>query len=369
MRVALVNAGSPVGQKIARHLISLGGLGQQDGVVIVNCSHHQDNLLEDVTPLENVSGPEVVLCTGEGGIAADFVLVCPDARCEEADAKDVVGLLLPDWLRLGDVLAQSAGSFLGGVFVATDANEFAVDVLTDFMPPERVVGLGAYLDACFLCGQLAGVLGVDRERIRASVGGGQKWGSVPLLSTVYVLGLSDVVFQNRLEAAGLMADNEQFFAEFLRARKQIQSFISVGQREVAQQRLSSCQKGVMACLNPLLMTEDALCQDTVASLIQLIYMLRAGDPIMMGAQVRRPWGQIDLEEALPVGRPCLVGVNGVIDELELQITELERAALKSSAKEMKRAFDTWPWPVNTEGLVSKQTENLTDDRVTVCGLV
>jgi hypothetical protein len=98
-------------------------------------------------------------------------------------------------------------------------------------------------------------------------------------------------------------------------------------------------------------------------------MLRAGDPIMMGAQVRRPWGQIDLEEALPVGRPCLVGVNGVIDELELQITELERAALKSSAKEMKRAFDTWPWPVNTEGLVSKQTENLTDDRVTVCGLV
>gem|GEM_PF-6020897 len=254
-------------------------------------------------------------------------------------SEDIPGFYIPDLVRLGDLLDRSSETCTGAVLVATTPVELAVDVLSEFVNSERVVGLGAYLDAWFWRVELATLLGVYYERVRALVGGMQGWGSVPLLSTVRVLGMSEVALTHRMTSVGLMLDDEQFFADWLRARKQMRCFMDVGQPHAAQQRLDACSPGVAACLRPLMAKRKS--NNVATALIDMMRVLINGEHVMMGVQNKRSWPQIGLDEALPFGQPCFVGQEGVTDSVELELPGLECAALRSALVRLRRVAEDW----------------------------
>jgi len=148
-----------------------------------------------------------------------------------------------------------------------------------------------------------------------------------------------VALAHRLESVGISPHDEHFFASWLRARKQIRGFIEVGQREIAEQRLDACEPGVAACIRPLMPRQAS--GDIAQALVDLIRALKNGEHIMMGVPSKQPWLQIGMNEALPLGRPCFVGVQGVIDIVDLSLSDLECAALRSASIRLKRLVADW----------------------------
>jgi malate dehydrogenase len=171
------------------------------------------------------------------------------------------------------------------------------------LPPERVVGMAGVLDSTRFRTFLADALDSDPKDVTAMVLGGHGDSMVPITRTATVAGVpvSELLPQDQIDQVVTRTRNAG--AEVVKLLGTGSAFSSVG-----------------------------------AAVTEMVEPLLIGRPRLLPASAYLT-GQYGLRD-LYLGVPVVLGVGGVQRIVEMQLTDLERAALHQSADEVRQGIES-----------------------------
>lgn len=304
-RVVLIGAGQ-VGASYAFALLNRGIAKE---LVIID--KNQDKALGDVKDLNHglpfVSPIKIWAGDYSDCKDADIVVITAGANQGPGETRlDLIGK--NSRIFCGIVEEVMASGFKGIFLIATNP----VDVLTyatwkySGLPPERVIGSGTILDTARLRYLLGQHLQVDTRNVHAYIIGEHGDSELPVWSHANIGGLRLPEYgQANPEKAPKPEELDEIFANVRDAAYQIiqlkgATYYGIA---VALAKLTKC----------ILRDEHSIL--TVSTLMQ---------------------GQYGLDDTY-LGMPCVVGRNGIVDVLHLDLAPEEREKLIASAKVLKEA--------------------------------
>jgi malate dehydrogenase len=191
VRIAILGASGAVGSTLALHILRSGLLEPQDHLMLVG---HGTNSIERLMPTRvdlldafDDERVQISIIQDIDEIEADIVVVAAGATKskEHATRRDLAMVNLPIFRRIARKCATQLPRAL--FIVVSNPVELAVQVLTEVVDRQRVIGMGAQQDSLRFARAVATDLDVSRHHVRASVFGEHGLHMVPLWQTVELL--------------------------------------------------------------------------------------------------------------------------------------------------------------------------------------
>lgn len=239
----------------------------------------------DVTDdLTQVIG-EVVIVAGGTTFATDPRQIGEASRDALAQANR------PFFERLALTLAEARPDHPPMVIVVTNPVELGVHLLTERLPRENVIGMGAYSDSLRFRWEIAHDLGIGRQRVHGYVLGEHGDGMVPLWSSVRVQGLSPVEWRAAEKQLRRGLETEAFAGRLVEERTALAALLAADPREGpirALRRVAELPPDLRVALKPFAIhyTEAKTVQATTHAVVELVTAIVAGRPMEIAAQYR-----------------------------------------------------------------------------------
>jgi malate dehydrogenase len=192
VRIAILGASGAVGNALATHILRAGLLEPQDCLMLVG---HGTRSIErrlmparvDLLDAFDDERVEISIAPDIDEFQADIVVVAAGATgsSEHPTRRDLAAVNLPIFRRIAEECASRLPRAL--FIVVSNPVELAVQVLTEVVDRQRVIGMGSQQDSLRFARAVANDIEVSRRHVRASVFGEHGLHMVPLWQTVELL--------------------------------------------------------------------------------------------------------------------------------------------------------------------------------------
>ena len=192
VRIAILGASGAVGSTLAVHILRSGLLEPQDCLMLVGHGAHsiERRLMPvrvDLLDAFDDERVQISIVPDIDEFEADIVVVAAGETksSENATRRDLAVVNLPIFRQIAQECAARLPRAL--FIVVSNPVELAVQVLTEVVDRQRVIGMGSQQDSLRFARAVATDLDVSRRHVRASVFGEHGLHMVPLWQTVELL--------------------------------------------------------------------------------------------------------------------------------------------------------------------------------------
>ena len=335
VRIAILGASGAVGSALAAHILRAGLLEPQDCLILVGHGSRSTELRlvpERVDLLDAFDDERVQISIAPDidEFEADIVVVAASAPAssERPTRRDLAPVNLPIFRRIAQ---QCAARLPRALFiVVSNPVELAVQVLTEVVDRQRVIGMGAQQDSLRFARAVATDLGVSRRYVHASVFGEHGLQMVPLWQTVDLL-LDSPTHQASLARLAARAMEIPLMMRVADLTQEVEQRLAAGRIADAYDATCRALPDARIVVEPMV-TAYAMHSTpnaTANATLQLIVAALAADK-------RRVHGQVNLAgEALGIhgvcGFPIMIGREGWRLWDTEYLDDFGRAAVTSSA--------------------------------------
>ena len=203
MKISIIGAAGGVGREIAIQLIRDRHLETHETLQLISADPHSPHphllhgLRADLLDAHAEIAPQIEVTNDVDTISGDIVIMTAGrtfatspTQINHASRDELALGNRPIFERCAQAVAQSARATPPFVIIVTNPVELGVQIFTQYLPRDYVIGMGAHSDSLRFRQEIAADLGVRRQRVHGYVVGEHGNGLVPLWSSAHVSGLS-----------------------------------------------------------------------------------------------------------------------------------------------------------------------------------
>jgi malate dehydrogenase len=341
MDISLIGAGGTIGRQIAIGLIQNRVLPPTSRLQLVE---HPDPRVEwrlrgfaaDLGDAFAERLPELDLAFHPREVLGDIVIMAAGATVPENPAE------APDRAKLAAVnrpLFEEYAKLLGRhghgeelVLVVSNPVELGVRIFGRYLPRERVIGMGAYLDTLRFRHEIALELGVRRQTVEGLVLGEHGLGIVPCWSTVSAWGFDSPEGKKRLEALRRPSPGHA------KAMGQILDLVRDKKPGAAYEKLAQFPADLRAIIKPFLTHFSGARTPLGAAemIVRLIETHLGGHQALAAAQVEVHGEFLGLHGV--TGVPVVLSMRGLERIEAIQLWAEEAQAVQAAAERTRELF-------------------------------
>ena len=340
MKVSVIEAGGNVAKSLvsmilAQRLVASGDVLQLVEERETRSFHVLEALRSDLLDSVGVGAEHLELAFGPEGVDGDVVVFTsglaytPGFKNMEREAACRYNLdLLLKYAR-----ALRARKMEPLLIVATEPIEAAVELLSRYLPPYKVVGIGSLLDSLRFRKEIALALNIPRSHVHAMVVGEHGPCMIPLWSSVRILGMG--------------REDNRVVINMLRKRWQYRTgCLLVAWDDVDRKMEGRGLAGVSKVFNELPLCvklfirpwlSDQLGVDSffgpAGAVFRVLSALLRGEPFFGSLQTRLRGEFYGVDTVF--GAPVVLGIEGVLKVVEIPLWEEERSVLEVASQGIK----------------------------------
>lgn len=348
MDVSVIGASGDCGREIVSQLLDFRVLAPTERLQVVGraqgksaqslyglCSDLEDAYAEiapnfDVALYpEEIVGDIIVFCAG--------VTLSTDGKATSRD--ELAALNLPLFHRYAAALKQY-GHGQEVVLIVTNPVELAVDVFSQYLGRQRVLGIGAYSDSLRFRREIARDLGVRRQLVQGFVVGEHGDGMVPLWSSVKIHGFDAEELTHTIERVKRRSI-EEFPEEIHQEKQTVFEYLRAEKIKEAYRYVDSLPPDLRVVLKPFVtqMSGAKTISATANVTVNLVRHLMEGQELVVSGQVKLEGEFHDLNE--PLGVPIVVTPFGWTQVVPLKLWEDEVQLLKRQSDRLRAKLKQW----------------------------
>ncbi|APZ44206.1 malate dehydrogenase [Acidihalobacter ferrooxydans] len=348
MDIAVIGATGTTGQQIVVQLILKGLLGSFDRLQLVGRPSAEARLRGMVVDLRDAffeAAPDLDVTLAPEDVTADIVVFAAGGTLSTNPAEPMTrDALAQANLPLFEAYAGALARHGHGhelVIVVSNPVELGVAVFARHLGRHRVFGMGAYQDTLRLRREIAGDLGITRQRVQTYMLGEHGAGLVPTWSVLRLHGF-DAAETGQLKARLREGLSAATFPEVLaRELAAVRGMITAGDLRAAFAYVRTLPPELRVALRPYAAHYSGA-KTAVATANATVDMLRvvlSGHQTVMAAQVALAGDWPGLHGVL--GVPVLVGHQGWLHVDPLELAADEEAHLLAVGHEVSGKLRQW----------------------------
>ena len=354
MNISIIGASGGVGREIAIQLIRDRCLEAHETLQLVDANPHSPHphllhgLRADLLDAHAEIAPQIAVANDVDSVTGDIVIMTAGrtfattpTQINHASRDELAVSNLPIFERCAQAVAHSAQDAPPLVIIVTNPVELGVQIFTQHLPRDYVIGMGAHSDSLRFRQEIAADLGVRRQRVHGYVVGEHGAGLVPLWSSVRVSGLSATDWAAyRAHAATPTADFPAILGE--ETQRIVGMLHDDAQRGPlrAYEHIAALSPDLRVALKPLAThyTEAKTIVATAHATVDLVEAVLQGASVEVAAQVQHQ-GESGLHG------PCGARVV-VADKVEQLLsfdscTDDEMALIRASNRAVQSKIEQW----------------------------
>ncbi len=267
MNISVIGASGAVGREIASQLMRDHTLEQNETLQLIGGDPHSphphlvEGLRADLLDAYSETASEIEVVEDLGAINGDIVVMsagrtfatAPE-QVSHASRDELAANNLPIFERFARGIATTARAEPPLCIIVTNPVELGVQIFSEHLPREYVIGMGAHSDSLRFRAEIAHDLGVRRQRVQGYVVGEHGAGMVPLWSSVRVAGRPELQHDSLLEKHLKAIPPEEFPARVAEETKLLVGMLQGGGLDGparAYEHISTLPPELRVALKPL----------------------------------------------------------------------------------------------------------------------
>ena len=248
----------------------------------------EDVHAEIIPELDVTAGPEDIV--GDVVIVAGGVTVPTDpAKIANVSRDDLALANKKVFDRFAKAIADTRKDHPPVVIVVTNPVELGVAIFSKYLPREYVIGMGAYSDSLRFRREIAGDLGIRRQRVHGYVLGEHGFGMVPLWSSVKVQGMTEEEWAAAMKRLRRGIGTSEIPEKLMEERGKVVAILKedpVNGAGEALRYVASLPPDIRVILKPFAIhfTDSKTIEATANATVDLIKAIVRGRPIEIAAQ-------------------------------------------------------------------------------------
>lgn len=350
MDVAILGASGDCGREIAARLIESRLLAPTERMQLVGRENGPSaqvlyGLVSDLADAHAEYVPDLDVALRPDEVVADvWVVSCGKTAPTGGQTLNRAALgsnNAPVFAEYARALARN-GQGTEIVVVVSNPVELAVAIFAEAIGSKRVIGIGAYQDTLRFRREIAADLGVRRQRIGGFMVGEHGANMVPVWSSVSVHGVEPAETADVVR--GLRKGTETVpFAELYREMQgEIAELVPRGEIAEAYRRLEVLPPDARALLKPYLthLSGAKTVGATANVTVDVLQTILDGREMLIAGQVMLQRGDFyDLTG--PLGVPIIAGPSGVVDVVQIPLTNAEQANVAQASQHVGAQVQAW----------------------------
>lgn len=349
--IAIIGASGSCGRQLCAQLLVLlpGSKLQLVGRRGGKSAHALPGLVCDLTDAFEERSPEMEIVLDPEDIDADLVIMMAGATLRsQVTSKDVdtnrdrLGKAnLGIFTTYANALAKQKSGRKPIVIVQSNPVELGVQIFAEKLGRKRVLGAGALSDSLRFRSEIARRLGINRNKIMAPVLGQHGDYLVPIYSQIRVRGAPDGMQEviDNIKDAG---SNLMEYPDKIRQGKaRVIELIAEGRTQEAYDFVNDLRPELGAAVRPLFthFTCHSTEMATAHSVAEFVQAFLDGSYRAVPAQVVLEGEWLDIHGV--VAAPVVLGPNGWLSVLPLEMNDNEIDAVKAAAKSIQKANEVY----------------------------
>ena len=336
MNISVVGASGDIGREIVTKLVEMRAMDHEATLQLVGRSEGRSSsflfgLMSDILDAHAEISPHLEIALEPQGVRGDVIIFCagetiPTDPHTLKDRASLAEANAPVFRDYAEAIARN-GHNEQIVIIVSNPVELAVHIFAKYIDPKRVIGMGSFLDTIRFRREIAEDLGVRRQRVRGLVVGQHGPGMVPLWSTVGVYGfdneagrakLNEVQLRNRVPAGQAM----QMAKDLILANK-------AGE---ALDKVQHLPPDLRVLVEPFIahLTGAKTRVGTSEIVLRLVETISMGTEVMTACQAKVDGQFLGVHSV--IGVPILLSNQGIVEILQLPVSDEEEKEFKLSAE-------------------------------------
>ncbi len=340
MDVAVIGASGDCGREIVAQLVGIGALEPTERLQLVGraggrsakllyglCSDLEDAYAEKAPSLDVALQPEEIV--------GDIIVMAAGATVggELTSRSQLAAVNQPVFETYARAIAQHGYGHEVAI-VVTNPVELAVDIFSQHLGRQRVIGVGAYSDSLRFRRELAADLGMRRQLVQAFAIGEHGENMVPLWSSLRIYGLSGGELRRARQRLQRDRASRDFPMEVADAKQRLSIWLRAGEIQQAYQYVDSLPADLRVVVKPFVTHRSGA--KTIAATanvtVDLVQTLLDGREMVVAGQVQLSGEFYGLHA--PLGVPIVVTPAGWTQVVPLQLAAEEIELLELAAEQV-----------------------------------
>ena len=351
MDIAIVGANGDVGRQIATQLIARQLLTPRQRLQLVGrrggaSEHALYGLRADLYDAFAEITPEIDVALAPEEVAADLILFTAGATAPAKPGKMVTRDSLartnyPVFDSYASALAEN-GHGEEVVIVITNPVELGVEVFARHLDRHRVIGMGGFQDTMRFRREIAGDLGMRRQRVLAYVLGEHGDGMIPIWSDLSLYGFNRGEMSAARDRVRGVRSALDFPAELAAAKTQLGKLIA--QQKVqeafhyAENLPPDLRCVILSSITHISGAKTAV--STAATTVDLAEHILSGQELVMPAQVKLLPGEFEDVSGV-FGAPVVASSRGWTNIVEIGLDDDERQRIRDVSADINSKLEAW----------------------------
>lgn len=349
MDVSVIGASGGCGREIVSQLLDFRVLSPSERLQLVGRAEGQSarilyGLRSDLADAYAETAPELDVALEPEEIVGDVIVMSAGATIQTgskaASRDDLARVNLPLFHNYAKAI-QQYGHGHEVILIVTNPVELAVEVFSEYLGRQRVIGIGAYSDSLRFRREIANDLGVRRQLVQGFVVGEHGDNMVPLWSSVRVHGMEP----EELQSIGKRLRGERqishFPDELSREKQRVLQYLQQQQVREAFEYVNGLPPDLRVVIKPYVtqLSGARTLAATANVTVDLVRSLLGGQEIVVSGQVRVEGEFYGVQTC--IGVPIIVTPMGWTQVVPIELWEDEALLLQQLSDRVKLKLQEW----------------------------